>query len=107
VEAIRAGRDAYVEKPLAHTMEDALAIRNAVKNSDRVFAVGTQRRSSPTYQKACEFIKSGQFGDIVFGGDDLECESTGTLAAAQAGSATARRGYGLEALLDQSSVRTV
>jgi predicted dehydrogenase len=65
VEAIRAGRDAYVEKPLAHTMQDAQAIRNAVKNSDRIFAVGTQRRSSPTYQKAYEFIKSGQFGDIV------------------------------------------
>ena len=65
VEAIRAGRDAYVEKPLAHTMEDAKAIRDAVRNSDRVFAVGTQRRSSPTYQKAFEFIKSGQFGDIV------------------------------------------
>jgi predicted dehydrogenase len=65
VEAIRAGRDAYVEKPLAHTMEDAKAIRDAVKNSDRVFAVGTQRRSSPTYQRAYEFIKSGQFGDIV------------------------------------------
>jgi predicted dehydrogenase len=65
VEAIRAGRDAYVEKPLAHTMEDAKAIRDAVKNSDRIFAVGTQRRSSPTYQRAYEFIKSGQFGDIV------------------------------------------
>jgi predicted dehydrogenase len=65
VEAIRAGRDAYVEKPLAHAMEDAQAIRNAVKGSDRVFAVGTQRRSSATYQKAYEFIKSGQFGDIV------------------------------------------
>ena len=65
VEAIRAGRDAYVEKPLAHTMEDAQAIRNAVKGSDRVFAVGTQRRSSATYQKAYEFIKSGKFGDIV------------------------------------------
>ena len=65
VEAVRAGRDAYVEKPLAHTMEDARAIRDAVKGSDRVFAVGTQRRSSPTYQRAFEFIKSGQFGDIV------------------------------------------
>jgi predicted dehydrogenase len=65
VEAIRAGRDAYVEKPLAHTMEDAKAIRDAVKKSDRIFAVGTQRRSSSTYQKAYEFIKSGQFGDIV------------------------------------------
>ncbi|HXA00199.1 MAG TPA: Gfo/Idh/MocA family oxidoreductase [Candidatus Dormibacteraeota bacterium] len=65
VEAIHAGRDAYVEKPLAHTMEDAKAIRDAVKKNDRVFAVGTQRRSSSTYQKAYEFIKSGQFGDIV------------------------------------------
>ena len=65
VEAIRAGCDAYVEKPLAHTMEDAKAIRDAVKNSDRIFAVGTQRRSSPTYQRAYEFIKSGQFGNIV------------------------------------------
>ena len=65
VEAIHAGRDAYVEKPLAHTMEDAKAIRDAVKKSDRIFAVGTQRRSSATYQRAYEFIKSGQFGDIV------------------------------------------
>ncbi len=65
VEAIRAGCDAYVEKPLAHTMEDAKAIRDAVKNSDRIFAVGTQRRSSPTYRRAYEFIKSGQFGNIV------------------------------------------
>jgi predicted dehydrogenase len=65
VEAIRAGRDAYVEKPLAHTMADARAIRDAVKKSDRVFAVGTQRRSSSVYQKAFEFINSGKFGDIV------------------------------------------
>jgi len=65
VEAVHAGRDAYIEKPLAHTMQDALAIRNAVKGSDRVVAVGTQRRSASTYQRAYEFIKSGQFGDIV------------------------------------------
>ena len=65
VEAIRAGRDAYVEKPLAHTMSDAKAIRDAVKGSDRVFAVGTQRRSSSVYQRAYEFINSGKFGDIV------------------------------------------
>jgi predicted dehydrogenase len=65
VEAIKAGRDCYVEKPLAHTMEDAHAIRNAVKGSDRVFAVGTQRRSSAVYKKAYDFINSGKFGDIV------------------------------------------
>ena len=65
VEAIHAGRDAYVEKPLAHTMADAKAIRDAVKKGDRVFAVGTQRRSSSLYQKAYEFIQSGRFGEIV------------------------------------------
>ena len=65
VEAVQAGRDAYVEKPLAHTMEDARAIRQAVGDSKRIVQVGTQRRSSPVYQRAYEFIHSGQFGDIV------------------------------------------
>jgi predicted dehydrogenase len=65
VEAVRAGRDAYIEKPLADTMEDARVVRAAVKGTDRVVAIGTQRRSSPVYQRAHEFIKSGQFGDIV------------------------------------------
>jgi len=65
VQAVRAGRDAYIEKPLANTMADAKAIRQAVKDTGRVVAIGSQRRSSPKYQAAYEFIKSGQFGDIV------------------------------------------
>jgi predicted dehydrogenase len=65
VEAVSAGRDAYVEKPLANTMADARAIRQAVRDSDRIVQIGTQRRSSPKYQRAHDFIRSGQFGDIV------------------------------------------
>ena len=65
VEAVQAGRDAYVEKPTAHTMEDARAFLAAVKQTGKVVAVGTQRRSTPSYQKACEYIQSGKFGDIV------------------------------------------
>jgi len=64
VQAVRAGRDAYCEKPLADTIEDAHAIRAAVKETGKVFQVGTQRRSTPSYQKAYEYIKSGQFGEI-------------------------------------------
>jgi len=64
-EAVRAGRDAYVEKPIAHTMADARMILDAVKKSGKIVQVGTQRRSTPAYQKAAEYIKSGQFGDIV------------------------------------------
>jgi predicted dehydrogenase len=65
VEAVRAGRDAYIEKPLANTMADARAIRQAVHDTGRIVQIGSQRRSSPKYQAAYEFIKSGQFGDIV------------------------------------------
>lgn len=65
VEAVRAGRDAYVEKPMAHTMSDARAIRQAVKETGKIVQIGTQRRSSPVYQNAYDYIQSGKFGDIV------------------------------------------
>ncbi len=65
VEAVRAGRDAYVEKPMAHTMSDARAIRQAVKDTGKIVQIGTQRRSSPVYQNAYDYIRSGKFGDIV------------------------------------------
>jgi predicted dehydrogenase len=65
VEAVNAGRDAYVEKPTAHTMEDARKFLAAVKKTGKIVQVGTQRRSTPSYQKAAEYIKSGAFGEIV------------------------------------------
>ena len=65
VEAVRAGRDAYVEKPMANTMEDAKAIRRAVEETKRIVQIGSQRRSGSNYISANEFIKSGKFGDIV------------------------------------------
>jgi len=65
VEAVRAGCDAYIEKPLANTMEDARAILKAVRETGRIVQIGTQRRSGRNYIRANEFIRSGQFGDIV------------------------------------------
>ena len=64
-EAVNAGRDAYVEKPTAHTMADARMFRAAVHKTGKIVQVGTQRRSTPSYQKAAEYIQSGKFGDIV------------------------------------------
>jgi len=64
-EAVNAGRDAYVEKPIAHTMADARMIRAAVHRTGRIVQVGTQRRSTPSYMKAAKYIQSGAFGDIV------------------------------------------
>ena len=65
IEAVNAGRDAYVEKPTAHLMEDARNFRAAVHKSGKIVQVGTQRRSTPSYMKAAEYIQSGRFGDIV------------------------------------------
>ena len=65
IEAVKAGRDAYVEKPTAHFMDDARDFRKAVHESGKIVQVGTQRRSTPSYMKAAEYIKSGKFGDIV------------------------------------------
>ena len=44
VEAVRAGRDAYVEKPMANTIDDARAILKAVEETKRIVQVGSQRR---------------------------------------------------------------
>ena len=65
VEAVRAGRDAYVEKPMANTMEDARALRAAVKDTGKIVQIGTQRRSAANYHAAYDYLKSGKFGDIV------------------------------------------
>jgi predicted dehydrogenase len=65
VEAVNAGRDAYVEKPTAHTMTDARQFLAAVKKTGKIVQIGTQRRSTPSYQKAADYIQSGKFGDIV------------------------------------------
>lgn len=65
IEAVEAGRDVYVEKPFAETMEDNRKAREAVEKSARIVTIGSQRRSGPNYHAAEEFIRSGRFGDIV------------------------------------------
>jgi predicted dehydrogenase len=65
VEAVHAGRDAYVEKPFAETMEDARLALKAVKETKKIVQIGSQRRSGSNYHAANEFIKAGKFGAIT------------------------------------------
>lgn len=65
IEAVQAGCDVYVEKPFAETMADNRAALKAVKASDRIVQVGSQRRSGNNYKAAFEYLKSGKFGPIV------------------------------------------
>lgn len=64
VEAVLAGRDVYVEKPLADTMEDARLVLNTVESSKQIVQIGTQRRSASNYKQANDYIRSGKFGAI-------------------------------------------
>lgn len=65
-EAVNAGKDVYVEKPLAHRMADARMVLDAVKKSAKIVQVGTQRRSVEKYKAAAKFIQEGKFGDVKF-----------------------------------------
>ncbi|MBT1701755.1 Gfo/Idh/MocA family protein [Chryseosolibacter indicus] len=65
IEAVKAGCDAYVEKPFAETMEDNRAALKAIKESKRIIQIGSQRRSGTNYHAAADFIKSGKFGPIT------------------------------------------
>lgn len=65
IEAVNAGKDAYVEKPFAETMEDNRAALKAVKAGNRIIQIGSQRRSGGNYASAAEFVQSGKFGPIT------------------------------------------
>jgi predicted dehydrogenase len=65
VEAVEAGKDVYVEKPFAETMEDNRKALAAVERTGKIVTIGSQRRSAPNYHAANDFIRSGKFGDIV------------------------------------------
>src|SRR3954469_4744902 len=64
IEAVKAGCDAYVEKPFAETMEDNRNALKAVKETGKIVQIGSQRRSGANYHAANDFIRSGKFGDI-------------------------------------------
>ena len=65
IEAVKAGKDAYVEKPFAETMADNRDALKIIKASNRIIQIGSQRRSGGNYQAAAEFIQSGKFGAIT------------------------------------------
>lgn len=64
LDAVSAGKDVYVEKPLAHDIEDGFRMVDAVRRSSSIVAIGTQRRSYDLYQQAKAILDSGVAGDV-------------------------------------------
>jgi len=66
IAALKAGKHVYIEKPLAHTIEEGFEIVKAWEQAKKIVQVGTQNRSSSLYKKAQELIKQGMVGDVHF-----------------------------------------
>ncbi len=64
VEAARAGKDIFLEKPLGLSVRDDIALREAVRRYDRVFQFGTQQRSDWNFGFACELVLNGRIGRL-------------------------------------------
>jgi predicted dehydrogenase len=66
IAALKAGKHVYIEKPLAHTIEEGYDIIRAWEQAKKIVQVGTQNRSSSLYKKAKELIQQGMVGDVHF-----------------------------------------
>jgi predicted dehydrogenase len=64
IDAVEAGKDVYVEKPLAHTIEEGFRMIDAVRRTRRIVQVGTQRRSFDVFQQAKQIMDSGVVGTV-------------------------------------------
>ena len=62
--ACKAGKDVYVEKPLAHNIWEGRKMVEAAREYKRVVQVGMQTRSAPYMKNAAEYIRAGKLGDV-------------------------------------------
>ena len=63
--ALAAGKDAYLEKPMSHSLEESQRMIQAVRKSGRIVQVGMQRRSAPVIHRAKALIDAGILGRVA------------------------------------------
>ena len=66
VEACKAGKDVWVEKPACVYIDEGVKMVEAARKYKRIVQAGTMQRSGAFFQKAREIVKSGDLGDISF-----------------------------------------
>lgn len=65
LDALAAGKDVYLEKPMTHTIEEAQALVEAVKKYNRILQVGNQGLSAPSTHRSKELIDAGEIGPLL------------------------------------------
>jgi predicted dehydrogenase len=66
IDAMDAGKHVYCEKPMTHTVEQAIQVRDAVKRFNKVLQVGPNATASDSYWKAHEAIRDGRLGKVTW-----------------------------------------
>ncbi|HPP01009.1 MAG TPA: Gfo/Idh/MocA family oxidoreductase [bacterium] len=66
IDTVKAGKDAYIEKPFSKTIEEGRNMVKAVRETNRVVQVGNHRRSGEHWLRAREWIRSGKLGHIAW-----------------------------------------
>jgi predicted dehydrogenase len=64
--ALRAGKHVLVEKPLSRTVEEALQLQQAVRETGKTLQVGFVRRYDPNARMLYRFVENGELGDIYY-----------------------------------------
>jgi predicted dehydrogenase len=64
MEAVKAGKDVYCEKPLTLTIHEAKTLIDCVRQHDRVFQTGSQQRSVGPFADAVDMIRAGRIGKV-------------------------------------------
>ena len=79
LEAMKAGKDVYCEKPLTQTVHEAKTLIASTRKQKRVFQTGSQQRSTREFYIACSLVRNGVIGKISrveagFGGPGKPCD---------------------------------
>jgi len=65
VDALKAGKDVYLEKPVTHTIEEGVTLTRAVRSSKQILQCGMQQRSWIHFRDAVDLIQSGSLGRVA------------------------------------------
>ncbi|HNY39217.1 MAG TPA: Gfo/Idh/MocA family oxidoreductase [Bryobacteraceae bacterium] len=64
IDAVKAGKDIYLQKPMTLYPDETLAVRNAIRRHKRICQVGTQIHAGENYRRVVEWIRSGKLGPV-------------------------------------------
>jgi predicted dehydrogenase len=64
IDAVRAGKDVYLQKPASLTIAEGRALSNAVQETGRILQIGSQQRSTVQFRYAAELVRNGRIGEL-------------------------------------------